>query len=218
MVRRNRKWRYMCLHKQVGIRLCPKRRWKFYLVPLELQACPIWCKIPQVRANDLSRGESEEDLEIGDVPSSCLLHDREVDGDLGAVGGVPTDGAGRGEHPPATRGTRVTPLVSSWLCFPPWQFLRGQDWDQSGRDAGKSLVMFFWHNLYMLTHVCLGASVFSFCFCTPSLLHTLRHDFNFARRGNMSTWTAAGVSWTLRHFLERGLGCENPNGWDLMMK
>lgn len=104
---------------RLGLGFAQRRGESSYLVPLELQACPIWCKIPQVRANDLSRGESEEDLEIGNLLSSCFLHDCEVDGDLGAVGGVPADGVGRGEHPPATRGTQVTPLVSSWLRFPP---------------------------------------------------------------------------------------------------
>lgn len=100
------------------MRLCTKRKWKFYLVPLELQACPIWCKIPQVGTNDLSRGESEEDLGIGNLLSSCFLHNCEVDGDLSAVGGVPADRAGRGEPPRVMRGTWMTPLVSSWLHFP----------------------------------------------------------------------------------------------------
>lgn len=91
----------------------------FYLVPLELQACPVWCKIPQVRTNNLSRGEGEEDLGIGNLPSSCFLHNCEVDGDLGTVGGVPTDRAGKSEPPRVFRGTQMTPLVSSWLPFPP---------------------------------------------------------------------------------------------------
>lgn len=91
----------------------------FYLVPLELQACPVWCKIPQVRTNDLSRGESEENLGIGNLLSGCFLHNCEMDGDRGAVGGVPADRAGRGEPLSVIWGTHITPLVSSWLCFPP---------------------------------------------------------------------------------------------------
>lgn len=91
----------------------------FYLVPLELQACPVRCKIPQVRANNLSRGESGENLGIGNLPSGCFLHNCEVDGDCGTVGGVPADRAGRGEPPRVMRGTQITPLVSSWLHFPP---------------------------------------------------------------------------------------------------
>lgn len=71
----------------------------FYLVPLELQACPVWCKIPQVRTNNLSRGKSEENLVIGKLLNSCFLHNCEVDGDLSAVGGVPADRAGRHEPP-----------------------------------------------------------------------------------------------------------------------
>lgn len=89
----------MIVYKRDEIRLCIKRNVKFYLVPLELQTGYIRCKLPQVRANDLSRGKSEEDLHISDVPSSCLLHNGEVDGHLSTVGVVPAGRAWRREHP-----------------------------------------------------------------------------------------------------------------------
>lgn len=93
----------MFVYKWDEIRLCIKRSLKFYLVPLELQTGYIRCKFPQVRANDLSRGKSEEDLHISDVSSSCLLNNGEVDGHLGTVGVVPAGRAGRCEHPQVTR-------------------------------------------------------------------------------------------------------------------
>lgn len=87
----------------------------FYLVPLELQACPVWCKIPQVRTNNLSRGKSEENLGVGNFRSSYFLHNCEVDGDLGAVGGVPADRAGRDEPPRVMRDEDNSNDILSFL-------------------------------------------------------------------------------------------------------
>lgn len=90
----------------------------FYLVPLELQACPVWCKIPQFRANNLSSGESDEDLGIGNLPSSCFLHNCEVDGDLSTVGGVPADRTGRSEPGRVTEGNSNDTLGFLLTPFP----------------------------------------------------------------------------------------------------
>lgn len=179
----------------------------FYLVPLQLQASPIWCKIPQVRTNNLSSGESEEDLGIGNLPSSCFLHNCEVDGDLSTVGGVPGDRARRSEPPRELKWYPWFPPVS--ISF----LNRGQDWDHTRLDVGKSLVLFFWPSQnVLLTHICLRPSIFSFLFST-SFLCTFRllQNFNCVRRGNMLTWTVAGVSWTLPSFLGRDFDCKNPN-------
>lgn len=190
------------------MRLCTKRKWKFYLVPLELQACPIWCKIPQVGTNDLSRGESEEDLGIGNLLSSCFLHNCEVDGDLGAVGGVPADRAGRGEPPRVMRGTWMTPLVSSWLHFPHQQRPRLRSYQEGCWKITGTVLLAQSKHVADTSASDLQTFIFSTSFlCT----FRLQHDFNFVGRGNMLTWTVAGVSWTHHHFLGRGFDCENPN-------